>query len=285
MSATSGASEPPLQTPALDDPPGVHPQPGAEPAFAFLPDTLFAMAEAHREAFRQARPFAHAVLDDFLPGAAADRLLREFPAPDTFRAEITPEEPRRRGKLRSRGADFTPFTTQLLEQFKSPLFLGFLERLSGIERLIPDHDIGTALRHFGRGGRLGVHADSNVDPGMRLHRRLNLILYLNRDWRPEYRGDFELWDAGLRRCEKAIAPLFNRALVFANGAASFHGFPKPLRCPAGITRKSAQFYYYTEEPPPEGYSQAHGTLFQWRPADLFNPERWLHWLRSWRFRG
>jgi len=26
-----------------------------------------------------------------------------------------------------------------------------------------------------------------------MYRRLNALLYLNKDWRPEYRGDLELW--------------------------------------------------------------------------------------------
>ena len=96
---------------------------------------------------------------------------------------------------------------------------------------MPDPDVGGALRHFGRGGRLGIHADFNFHAGLKMYRRLNLILYMNKDWKHSYRGDFELWDAKVTRCEKRVAPLFNRALIFIAGDTSYHGFPKPLRCP------------------------------------------------------
>ena len=37
-----------------------------------------------REDYRRAQPFPHVVMDDFLPKEIADRLLGEFPAPDSI---------------------------------------------------------------------------------------------------------------------------------------------------------------------------------------------------------
>lgn len=241
---------------------------------------LFQRAALVRDAFLKAQPFPHVVMDDFLPVDVADRLLNDYPPPDKFNSESTTAEPRRRGKLRSSTEkDFTPFMGKVLQRFNSQFFIRFLEQLSGIEALMPDPDIGGALRRFGRGGRLGIHTDFNFHGGLQMYRRLNLILYLNRGWKPSYRGDLELWNATATRCEKRIAPLFNRAVIFTATDNCYHGFPRPLKCPEGITRKSIQFYYYTAQPAPGQVISAHGTEFRWRPQDIFNPERWLMALR------
>ena len=120
---------------------------------------------------------------------------------------------------------------QVLQQFNSSFFIRFLEQLSGIEALMPDPDIGGALRHFGRGGRLGIHADFNFHSGLQMHRRLNIILYLNKDWKPSYRGDLELWNAKVTRCEKRIAPLFNRALIFTAARQVLPRLPQAAEMP------------------------------------------------------
>jgi hypothetical protein len=235
---------------------------------------LFERAALNQEGFRDAQPFPHLVIDDFLPRDVAEQLLEDYPPPEKFNSESTSVEPRRKRKLRSiNEADFTPYMREVLQKFNSPLFVQFLEELSGIEALRPDPDLGGALRHFGRGGRLGIHADFNFHGGLQMYRRLNLILYLNKGWKTSYRGELELWDANVTRCQKQIAPLFNRAVIFAAADGCYHGFPKPLRCPQGTTRKSIQFYYYTTEPPLGEPIAHHGTEFRWRPQDIFNLER------------
>ena len=250
-------------------------------AFCFDPTRLFERATLERDGFLNAHPFPHVVIDDFLPRDVADRLLTDYPPPENFNSESTTVEPRRKGKLRSTNdADFAPYMRCVLQQFNSPLFIRFLEQLSGIETLIPDPDIGGALRHFGRGGRLGIHADFNFHGGLQMHRRLNLILYLNKEWKPSYRGYLELWDARATRCQKKIAPVFNRALIFTATDECYHGFPMPLRCPKRITRKSIQFYYYTAQPPLGEIAAPHGTEFRWRPQDICNPERLLMTFRT-----
>jgi len=250
-------------------------------AFCFDPSRLFERANLEREDFLNARPFPHVVIDEFLPRDVAERLLKDYPPPESFTSESTTVEPRRKGKLRStHETNFTPYMREVLQQFNSPLLIRVLEQLSGIEGLMPDPNLGGALRHFCRGGRLGIHADFNFHGGLQMYRRLNLILYLNSEWKPSYCGDLELWDARVTRCQKRIAPLFNRAVIFTATDKCYHGFPTPLRCPEEITRKSIQFYYYTTQPPQGEISAPHGTEFRWRPQDIWNPERWLMTFRT-----
>ncbi|MGH0033043.1 MAG: 2OG-Fe(II) oxygenase [Myxococcota bacterium] len=239
-------------------------------------DRLRDLALAHRASYAKALPFRHVVLDDFLPAPAAERILHEFPPPDTFRSESSLKEPRRLGKRRSHSEEaFPPFLRRVLGELCDDTFLDFVGTLSGIPDLLSDHDRAGALRHYGRGSRLGIHADANFHAGLGAFRRVNLILYLNRDWQASYRGDLELWNERLTGCQARIAPAFNRAVLFDVHDRAFHGFPDALRCPRGTTRKTIQLYYYTREPA-EADARPHGTLFHWRDADRWHPHRLWH---------
>jgi Rps23 Pro-64 3,4-dihydroxylase Tpa1-like proline 4-hydroxylase len=140
--------------------------------------------------------------------------------------------------------------------------LGFLETLTGIDGLVPDPYFGGgALHQIVPGGFLKVHADFNWHPKLRLDRRLNMLVYLNRGWRPEWGGALELWDGEMAGPVASILPLFNRTVVFTTTDSSFHGHPRPLACPDGTTRKSVSLYYYSNGRPESERSAPHDTIF------------------------
>ena len=140
----------------------------------------------------------------------------------------------------------SPFTRQLLNQFNAATMIEFLEALTGIEHLVPDpHYWGGGLHQIERGGFLKVHADFNHHPRLNLDRRLNLLLYLNRDWRDEYGGHLELWNREMTAVVHRIPPIFNRCVIFNTTSFAYHGHPEPLQCPEGMTRKSMALYYYS----------------------------------------
>jgi hypothetical protein len=118
-----------------------------------------------------------------------------------------------------------------------------------------------------RGGHLKVHADFNRHPKTELERRLNVLIYLNRDWKDEYGGAFELWNEDMTRCETKVMPYFNRCVVFSTTSRSFHGHPEPLECPEDRTRKSLALYYYTKDRPAAEKRWEHNTLFKARPGE------------------
>jgi hypothetical protein len=92
---------------------------------------------------------------------------------------------------------------------------------------------------------------------------VNILLYLNPEWQPEWGGDLELWSTDMSRCEVTVAPIGNRMLVFTTADDSYHGFPVGLRCPPGVARHSLALYYFTEE------SERHvkSTNYRARPGD------------------
>jgi Rps23 Pro-64 3,4-dihydroxylase Tpa1-like proline 4-hydroxylase len=239
-------------------------------AFFFEPDDLSDIAARHSAGYNDAKPFPHVVIDDFLPEAVAQRILDEFPSPDSedwFRWHQQTER-----KLQSTAElGMGPVTRQVLNQFNSSAVIDFLESLTGIEHLVPDpHYWGGGLHQIERGGFLKVHADFNHHSRLDLERRLNLLLYLNRDWRDEWGGHLELWDTGMTAMVERIAPIFNRCVVFSTTSFAYHGHPDPLQCPEGVSRKSMALYYYTKDRPAEELMAAHTTRFQSRPGEELN---------------
>jgi Rps23 Pro-64 3,4-dihydroxylase Tpa1-like proline 4-hydroxylase len=127
-----------------------------------------------------------------------------------------------------------------------------LSRLTGIEKLISDpYYTGGGLNCTKRDGLLDVHADGNWHHAMGVHRRLNVILYLNKDWNSNWGGALELWDDSLSECVKSIDPVGNRLVIFETHDRTFHGHPNPLSCPPDESRKSLILYYYTAAARPD----------------------------------
>ena len=221
-----------------------------------------ALPELQRR-YRAAQPFPHVVLDDFLDSAAAAAAAREFPGVGTNWINYLHVNERKyaNNELGTWGT-----TLQAVEAALTSLeFTRFLARLTEHDGLFVDPAMrGGGLHQSVTGGFLNIHADFTVHPEHRTwRRRVNLLLYLNEDWQPEYGGDLEFWDADVRRCEQRIAPIGNRVVIFESDVDAFHGHPAPLRCPPGVARQSLALYYFTEEADPVVRS----TRYRARPGD------------------
>jgi Rps23 Pro-64 3,4-dihydroxylase Tpa1-like proline 4-hydroxylase len=215
--------------------------------------------------YSNAKPYPHIVLDDFFDPEIVDNILAEFPEPNAIRWQHFDNA--NEIKLASAtDASFGSLTRLFLYHLNSITFLEFLSQVTGIDNLIPDPQFeGGGLHQIVRGGKLGVHADFNKHRQYGLDRRLNLLLYLNKDWREEYGGHLQLWDREMNRCEAKVAPLFNRVMIFGTTDFTYHGHPDPLQCPEGVTRKSLALYYFTNGRPAEEITGEHTTIF--RPRD------------------
>jgi hypothetical protein len=224
-------------------------------------------AERLHEQYCNEVPFPHIVMDGLFSEEQLRGVLREFPEPGQI--DWNQFANREERKLASTAeSQMGEATRLLLYQLNSSTFINFLETLTGIDGLIPDpHFWGGGLHQITRGGYLKIHADFNVHEKLRLDRRLNLLLYLNQDWKEEYGGHLELWNRDMSRCEKRVLPIFNRCVVFSTTDYSYHGHPEPLACPESLTRKSLALYYYSNGRPSEETSNAHGTWFKKRPSE------------------
>ena len=154
----------------------------------------------------------------------------------------------------------------LMNGFNSPRLLQIIQRITGFDHLeIDPEDWGAGIQQTVRGGSLHVHTDmSRLQHGPK-YRRANLIVYLNKDWKDEYGGELEFWNDGkVRKLAKKVPPIFNRSVIFETTGKSWHGHPKPLNTPDGITRKSVAFFFYSDKP---GNQDRGDTETRWLNSD------------------
>ena len=266
-SAVTATTRPPASTSARPNPGHVLPIDGAD---GLRLDYAAArrIGESLSADYCFAEPFPHVVLDNFLPEPVARLALEHFPR-ETLRSDrvfesgyaglhkrqILPEE-----------CDAT--ARQIFHFFNSRPMLGFLEGLSAIQGLLPDpHFVGGGYHETTRGGKLGVHADFRINDQLHLHRRMNVLVYLNEHWQDEWGGFLELWDRKMTARAKAVAPIFNRCVIFNTDADSFHGHPDPLAVPEGVPRRSIALYYYTASRAIYDEVPSTSTIYHGRPSD------------------
>lgn len=237
-------------------------------------------AEAGRryaESYQSGMPYHHICIDDFLPKAVAEKVRKEAIAQDEKAAEHS--SPQEHLKT-SYNPDTLPlYTRAVFNALNSQAFLKFLEEMTGIPNLIPDpYYIGAGIHRTGNGGYLGIHADFNYHKRMNLERRLNVLIYLNPDWKPEYGGAFEVWTDDMKTQVAAFPPFMNRMCCFSTSSNSYHGNPEPVNHPDGKPRLSIALYYYTATWTPE--KVAHNTLFRPRPGSTDKAVRKEHRRRA-----
>jgi Rps23 Pro-64 3,4-dihydroxylase Tpa1-like proline 4-hydroxylase len=239
----------------------------ASTTFQLRREGIIPAADELAEAFRSASPFPHVVVDGMFPDQLLDDVLDEFPEPEAVPWQSF--DSARELKLALADTEgMGPVTRNLLAELNGQVFIEYLEHLTGITGLVSDpHYLGGGLHQIRRTGYLKVHADFNRHERLKLDRRLNVLLYLNRDWPEEYGGHLELWDTDMAHCARKISPIFNRMVVFATTDFAYHGHPDPLRCPETRARRSLALYYYTNGRPASEVSSAHTTLFRARPGE------------------
>jgi hypothetical protein len=220
------------------------------------------------EEYAQAQPFPHAVIDGIFPEAVTQALLAHFPPDAKANDKVYEKGYGGTHKRQISPYDCDEVIRSAFALFNSAAMLQFIEALTGIKGLLPDpYFSGGGLHETSSGGLLGIHADFQVNEGLQLYRRVNMLVYLNPDWKPEYGGELELWDRGMQAKQVSVQPLFNRCVIFNTDADSFHGHPDPLTTPDGVTRKSLALYYYQALPIPNVAGDSRHTLYLARPND------------------
>lgn len=216
--------------------------------------------------FRENKPYPHLHLREFLDPDIAAELAAEFPGLETD-AWTRYKHPNENKLGLTRRSLFPPLLGEVVDELNSQPFVHWLSQVTGIPGLLADDTLeGGGLHQSGRGGFLNVHTDfSRHHYRKDWHRCVNLILYLNPDWQERWGGAIELWDRDVRQCVVKIPPLFNETLIFETNDISYHGFPEPLRCPEGESRKSVALYYYTLDP--DFHVRARSTNYRPRPQD------------------
>lgn len=216
-----------------------------------------------RADYQSKKPFRFVMFENFFQPEKAERIYENYPSiADGLWDGTTYID--QKNKFQKTKFDEGSVMDKVFQELNSAEFLKWLEQVTEIEDIIGDADLfGGGLHQSVKGAFLNVHVDYNMHPETNFHRRLNVLVYMNKDWRDEYEGHLELWDlsSGDSRQLGKIAPSFNRCVIFETNEISFHGHPKPLNTPDGINRKSIATYYYTKTRPAHEIAPGHNTLY------------------------
>ncbi len=219
--------------------------------------------------FRDAQPFPHIVIDDFLDPTFCRELIAEFPP---FGSEAVFSEHGTAGGKRAINdvCGIGPTYRRFDELMRSEEFLRLVGEVTGVPRLLYDPDYVGGGTHENRNGQgLDAHVDFNYHPKTGLHRRLNLILFLNPEWQESWGGALQLyrdpWTSYDDESSTAVQPLVNRCVIFATSEVSWHGF-RAVSIPSdaqerGVSRRSLAVYFYTAERPAEEVAPEHATIY------------------------
>ena len=212
------------------------------------------------------RPFPHVHLTRFFDEEVLRRVIQEIGTIEEGPWVQWRHYNENKSGLTTRAA-FPLFAGAVIDELNSDRFTSWLTELTGIRGLLADPTLeGGGLHRTGEKGFLNVHADFTVHHHhANWRRRINVIVYLNPGWDPDWGGALELWDRSMQRAEVTVMPFANHAVVFNTDGQSYHGVPDPLRCPPGVFRDSLALYYYTAETALDGRRRS--TDYRPRPAD------------------
>lgn len=194
-------------------------------------------------------PFPHIISSNFLPSEVAVKAEEEFL--DFNLNQLINSGGYRYGNLHRHFSKFEkmPKTIKsIISFFYSKEFLSLLELKFNLKSVLPDWSLwGAGMHSSSRGGNLKIHSDFIYLRKNNLRRVLNLLFYLNSNWKDEWNGHIELWDKNMKKKVQFLSPKLNNILIFRTDKDSNHGYPDDLQCPENIRRKSIALYYYVEE--------------------------------------
>lgn len=196
-----------------------------------------------RSAFENAQPCKHVAVPNFLNEELANTLYENFPkleALNVKRKSINENKSEEYHLER-----YHPAFNQLRDFMNSPEMYEWVSKVTGIEDLRSTYDsLGSGVHQGGPGSFVDVHVDINMNPVANLHRRINVLIYLNKHWKDEYGGALEFWDKDVKNCISKVMPYFNQAAIMVTDETSYHGYAK-INIPDHESRKSFYCYYYT----------------------------------------
>lgn len=253
---------------------------------------LTLLGNKNKNKYSRAKPFPHIVLDNFFNTQYLNSVHSEFP--DLSKSKKT-KNYININEIKLANNDFKKFPKKIkniINFLNSKKFIKFLQNITSInENLIADTSLsGGGLHEIKKSGVLKIHTDFNRHPVLKLDRRINLLLYLNKQWKKKYGGNLEFWNQEMKQCKKRVLPIFNRMVIFSTTDFSNHGHPQPLNCPKDKSRKSIAIYYFSKGRPKSEIKdiyQKNTTLFKNRANiqnDVFvKNEKIKKFLRSFKF--
>jgi Rps23 Pro-64 3,4-dihydroxylase Tpa1-like proline 4-hydroxylase len=199
------------------------------------------------------------VLDDLLEPALARRIYEAFPPKETLRLRKTLKEYKYTSAQLNQ---LDPLLEEATFAFQDPRVVALVGEISGLDHLLPDeHLYAGGISLMARCNFLNPHLDNSHDKDRKHYRVLNLLYYVTPDWRDDYGGHLELWDAGPKGPARTMHSRFNRLVVMATHRTSWHSVSEVRH----DGQRCCVSNYFFSPVPLEGHDYYHVTSFRGRP--------------------
>jgi dTDP-glucose 4,6-dehydratase len=194
--------------------------------------------------FINAEPFENIIIPNFLNESFAEKIFKEFPTDITSGTWYEYNNPIEKKFANDKINTMPRCIKKLFNLLSCKEVIDKIHLLSGIDKLDYDPYLhGAGIHIHPRGGKLDMHLDYEKHPYLDKERKLNIILYMSKEWKEEWNGETQLWDKDLSNCIIKSPVVFNTALIFKTNETSWHGLPEEIVCPENEFRKSVAYYY------------------------------------------
>lgn len=207
----------------------------------------------------------HIILDNLLPDELCTEIYDSFPkGSEGFYSRSTFRE---RKKTSANMSLYNKIINEAIYAFQDDKILSIISEITGIKGLEADKKLyAGGLSIMEKGDFLNPHIDNSHNLKREEYRRLNILYYVTPNWCIENGGNFELWDAKVKR-QKTIVSKFNRMVLMETTQDSWHSVSKVLTT---LPRYCVSNYYFSKNSPNKNNNKYfHVTSFTGRPEENF----------------
>jgi hypothetical protein len=208
--------------------------------FMILFDVLTKNREQYRLDFLIGKPFPNLIIDGICDPVKLNQLYAQIPDISTkSRDYVFAANKYEKSKFK----DLSPLFLELYNDLISDAFTDFLKYITNQDVFVDTAYHGGGIHQGKKKSFLDMHLDFNYHPlHSNWYRYLNILLYLNKDWKEEYGGHLKLQD--LRSGEhKNVSVPFNRLVIQLTNNYTLHGY-NLTNFPEGVYRTSVATYAY-----------------------------------------
>jgi len=198
--------------------------------------------DQYRLQYLLAKPFPYLVLDNICDNEKLLQMYNSIPELNNKSRDYVFANNKFE---KSNYKELNPGFEELYNDLSSKRMNDFLSYIANEEVFVDPENHGGGLHQGKKNSFLDMHLDFNYHP---LHkgwyRNMNLLLYMNKDWKPEYKGHLKLVDLRSGE-EKQLEVPFNRLIIQQTRAYTLHGYDM-TNFPDKMYRTSIATYAYTK---------------------------------------
>lgn len=193
-----------------------------------------------RLTYLTAKPFPHLIIDQFCD---EEKLIKAYNSIPELHNKSRDYAFANNKFEKSNYKILGPELQELYEDLSSERFNKILSYITSKSIFVDPKNHGGGLHQGKKNSFLDMHLDFNYHPIQNnWYRELNLLLYLNKDWKKEYKGELKIKD--LRTGEEAELDVpFNRFIIQQCAPYTLHGYDL-TNFPEGHFRTSIATYAY-----------------------------------------